>query len=146
MSYHDRLEEYINKTKNINRLNTNTNNINNNINNNLKDDKFDNSVKIKTHRNKQESSQFSCVDIDMNMNTFLIASDINKNSSNKTQENIHNYNLDYNYNYNNTLSIFNQHKPNFTESIAYNTRNYSTIVKDCLNFDEINNINVNIFY
>ena len=126
MNFHDKLEEYINNSKNNKKINSNT-----------KENKLQNSDKL-SYRDKQESSQFSVGD----MNTFLVGSDFNKYSTNKTVDNIKSNHLDSKIN----TSLLNQKKPTFTESIAYNTRNYTSIVKDCLNFDEINTINVIILY
>lgn len=148
MNYHEKLEEYINNTK-YNKKNLIK----------LEDEKLENIIKL-TNRTHKDSIQFSVVDnstnckhISNHSKTILIGNTHNNYNQNDLGEN-----ESYKNSANNKTSVFNANtsfishhnyttidarKPtNFTESIAYNTRNYSTIVKDCLNFDDVSNISV----
>jgi hypothetical protein len=148
MNNHEKLEEYINYSKNNNK---------NII--KLEEEKWGNTYKLPDRKHKQ-SIEFSVVDNSTNYK--------NTNNNSKTMligifpNNLHNNdicdmdaykNSAYNKTnvFNSNTSLISHHnfnaidarKPaNFTESIAYNTRNYSTIVKDCLNFDHVSNISV----
>ena len=139
MNYHEKLEEYINysKTKNI-----------------LKSEEKNLDISMKTeHKNSKDNSQFSLIDevanyksninpktsvSANNTNNNFIYSELYKYSSNKIYE----YSANSTYNSKNDLNNLELNQPNFTESLAYNFRNYPKIIKECLNFEEINTLNV----
>ncbi len=151
MNYHDKLEEYIHKSKYNNK---------NLI--KLEDEKSENTIKL-PNRTHKESVQFSVEDDSTNYkNTnnhskmIVVGSNISNNTNNNVILDLDAYK---NSSANNKTTMFNTgntslishhnfttieaRKPtNFTESMMYNTRNYSTIVKDCLNFDDVSNISV----
>jgi len=152
MNYHEKLEEYINHSKYYNKNFVK-----------LDDEKSENTIKL-TNRIDKESVQFSIVEDSTNFKnqnnnnskTFVIGNNSNNIPNNfiNDLEAYKNSGMNKNNVFNSNTSLISHHNfttinakklPNFTESIAYNTRNYSTIVKDCLNFDDVTNISV-IYY
>lgn len=154
MNYHEKLEEYINNSK------YNTKNFSK-----IDDDKSENTIKL-TNRNHKESVQFSIVDDSsnfkttniINSKTFVIGNNNTTANNSNTTNNNYIYDVQpYKFNehklkheINASESLISHHnyttidakRPEFTESLAYNTRNYSNIIKDCLNFDEVSNYTV----
>jgi len=153
MNFHDRLEEYLNNSKYNNK---------NLI--KLDDEKSEKTIKLSnrnTNTHDRDSYQISIIEDSSNLKnlqnyntkTLILENNTNNNHLTYEMENINYKNLPSNKTnvlYNTNTSIISHHnyttienkKPNFTESIAYNTRNYSTIIKDCLNFYDVNNMSV----